>query len=140
VYYFPQDFLAAIGFLFHGTKSKTSFWQRLFLVWSFYKISYKVISPHTEHELITIARQILNLGYEVPGVIVEAGAFHGGSTAKFSRVAKLCNRELVVFDSFEGMPENRESHGKSIFGREHHFPKGSHAVVLDEVKYHVGCH
>ena len=32
------------------------------------------------------------------------------------------------------MPENTEAHGKSIYGREHHFPKGSHAVGLDEVR------
>ena len=93
--------------------------------------------PAYENELITIARRILNLGTGVPGVIVEAGAFHGGSTAKLSLVAKLANRTFHVFDSFEGVPENAEAHGKSIYGREHHFPKGSHAVPLDEVRNNV---
>ena len=35
------------------------------------------------------------------------------------------------------MPENTEEHGKSIYGREHHFPKGSHAVPFEEVKSNV---
>lgn len=78
------------------------------------------------------------MGSKVPGVIVEAGAYYGGSTAKLSLVAKLCGRDLRVFDSFEGMPENSEVHGKSIFGREHRFPKGSHAVSLTEVTRNVG--
>ncbi len=151
LYYFPQDFPAAMGFIFHGTRTTTSFGDRVSLMWSFYKISYYVDSPHTEHEMITIARKILNLDeYDghgsltdgakernVPGAIVEAGAFHGGSTAKLSLVARLADRKFHVFDSFAGMPENSESHGKSIYGREHHFPKGSHAVAFEEVRTNV---
>jgi hypothetical protein len=148
IYYAPQDVPAALGFLFHSTKSPTTFAERLRLIGAFYKISYFVDCPHTEHELIVISRAILNLGSAsrgaaahdaagVPGAIVESGAFHGASTAKLSLVARLAGRRFEVFDSFEGMPENTESHGKSIYGREHHFPKGSHAVGLDEVRDNV---
>jgi hypothetical protein len=137
IYYFPKDAPAALKFLFSGTASPTTFLSRLSLIFHFYFISYKVDCPHTEHELLVIAGDILNLGEKVPGVIVEAGAYEGGSTAKLSRVAKLCGRKLDVFDSFEGMPANAETHGKSIYGREHHFPKGSHAVQLDKVKNNV---
>ncbi len=137
IYYFPQDFPAAMGFLFHATKSTTTFGERFRLVKKFYAISYYVDCPHTENELITIARKILDLGPHVPGAIAEAGSFHGGSTAKLSLVAQLAKRDFHVFDSFEGMPENTEEHGKSIYGREHHFPKGSHAVGLDEVRGNV---
>jgi len=137
IYYAPKDVPAALGFIFSGTKSPTTFGERLALVLKFYKISYYVDCPHTEHEMIAITRQILDLGPRVPGMIVEAGSFHGGSTAKFSLVAKLCDRQFEVFDSFAGMPENKEEHGKSIYGREHHFPKGSHAVPFEEVKNNV---
>jgi O-methyltransferase len=137
LYYAPKDIPAALDLLFHTTKSPTSFGARLALIGAFYKISYHVDCPHTEHEMLVITKQILNLGEIVPGVIVEAGSFHGGSTAKLSLVAKLCGRLFDVFDSFEGMPENTETHGKSIYGREHHFPKGSHAVGIEEVKGNV---
>ncbi len=137
LYYAPQDAAAAFGFLFHGTATPTTISERCRLIAAFYKISYYVDCPHTEHELITIARAILDLPPSVPGVIAEAGAFHGGSTAKLSLVARLAHRTLDVFDSFEGMPANAESGGASIYGREHHFPKGSHAVGLDEVRANV---
>jgi O-methyltransferase len=137
IYYAPKDIPAAVAFLLHTTASPTTFYERLNLIFTFYNISYRVNCPHTEHELLTIAKLILNLGDKVPGVIVEAGSFYGGSSAKLSLVAKLCNRQLMIFDSFEGMPENTEEGGKSIFGREHHFPKGSHAVSLDTVKNNV---
>ncbi len=136
-YYFPLDFAAAAKLLFHGTKTKTTLGERFMLVRKFYLISYKVDCPHTENELLTIARDILNIPSELTGIILEAGAFHGGSTAKLSLVAKLAGRDLFIFDSFEGMPENSEEGGKSIFGREHHFPKGSHAVGLEEVRANV---
>jgi O-methyltransferase len=137
LYYAPQDIPAIAGFLFHGTKSPTTFKQRVKLICAFYKISYFVDCPHTEHEMVVISRAILNLGPSVRGVIVEAGAFHGGSTTKFSLVARLADRKFEVFDSFAGMPENSEAGGKSIYGRAHKFPKGSHAVGLDEVRGNV---
>ncbi len=137
IYYFPEDFVAAVRFLFGRLETKTTLRERWCTVKSFYAISYRVDCPHTEHELLSIARMILDLGPGVPGAIVEAGAFHGGSTAKLSLVAALAQRDLLVFDSFEGMPENNEAHGRSIFGREHHFPKGSHAVGLEEVEANV---
>jgi len=137
LYYAPKDIPAIAGFLFHGTKTPTTFAERWRLIAAFYKISYFVDCPHTEHELVVISRAILNLGSDVPGAIVEAGAFHGGSTAKFSLVARLAGRKFEVFDSFEGMPENTEAGGKSIYGRAHRFPKGSHAVGLDEVRGNV---
>ena len=137
IYYAPKDLGAAAGLLFHRTKSPTAFGARLGLIWAFYTISYFIDCPHTEHELLSIASAILDLDPATPGMIVEAGSFHGGSTAKLSLVAKLANRRFAVFDSFQGMPENREAHGKSIYGREHHFPKGSHAVGMEEVQNNV---
>jgi len=136
VYYAPKDIPAALGFIFSGTKSPTTFGQRLALVGKFYKISYYVDCPHTEHEMISITRQILDLAQRCRRDC-RGGSFHGGSTTKLSLVAALCDRQLEVFDSFAGMPENAESHGKSIYGREHHFPKGSHAVPFEEVKGNV---
>jgi Macrocin-O-methyltransferase (TylF). len=68
-----------------------------------------------------------------PSVIVEAGAYKGGSTAKLSLAASLSNRLLFVFDSFEGMPQHTENHGKNIFGRAAAFPAGSYRGSVEEV-------
>src|SRR5580658_10150319 len=94
IYYFPKDISAAIALVGHSTVTPTTFGQRLHLVLAFYRISYGVDCPHTENELLRIAIQILNLPPSVKGVIAEAGAYYGGSTAKLSLVGKLCNRSL----------------------------------------------
>ncbi len=36
------------------------------------------------------------------------------STAKFSLAAAFAGRELVVFDSFQGLPYNNEPHDRNI--------------------------
>ena len=42
------------------------------------------------------------------GVVVECGCFQGGSATNLSLVCKLADRELVLYDSFEGLPGGRE--------------------------------
>ncbi len=138
LYYFPKDAVAAWRLLSRRPAAPdASFAARLRLIGAFYRISYFVDCPHTEHELLSIAQAILDLPPELPGSIVEAGAFRGGSTAKLSLVARLAGRELDVFDSFEGMPENDEEHGKSIYGREHRFRRGSHAAPIENARMNV---
>lgn len=72
-----------------------------------------------------------------PGVLVEAGCFKGGSTAKLSLLAELAGRELVVFDSFEGLPDNDESGQVTIQGEVSDFRKGRYLGRLDEVRDNV---
>ena len=68
---------------------------------------------------------------------MEAGCFKGGSTSKFSIAAKWAGRKLVVFDSFEGIPENDEAHDKNIFGDSIGFKQGVYKGGLDEVRGNI---
>ena len=68
---------------------------------------------------------------------MEAGSFKGGSTAKFSLAAAVKGRELVVFDSFQGIPDNSEVHEKKIWGRRVGFSKGDYSGTLEEVRDNV---
>lgn len=76
---------------------------------------------------------------EQDGIFVEAGCFKGGSSAKISIAAKSLGRRLVLYDSFEGIPENDEDHERSIFGYsiENWFKKGSFAGGLEEVRGNI---
>jgi len=60
-------------------------------------------SPYQSH--LVMAAKILQIPREVAGVVVECGSFKGGSTANLSLICDLVGRELVVYDSFEGLPE-----------------------------------
>ncbi len=86
---------------------------------------------HTHAEAVAIVSEILRVPSSTPGVVLEAGCFKGGSTAKLSLAARLIGRRLLVYDSFEGLPDVDEAE-KDRFG------KGEYTGALDEVKNNVG--
>jgi O-methyltransferase len=106
----------------------------------FRAISENVECPHDQSHLLMYSRDLLALDPDIPGDIVEAGAFKGGSTAKTSIIAMLLNRKMLVFDSFQGLPENEELHDESILGHsiEGWFETGKFHGTLDEVRRNVG--
>ena len=52
-----------------------------------------------------MAVKLLEIPPEVEGVVVECGCYLGGSTANLSLVCEIVGRELMVYDSFEGLPD-----------------------------------
>jgi O-methyltransferase len=92
---------------------------------------------HTQREMLEVIAQILNFPVNIDGVIVEAGSFKGGSAAKFSRACAYRNRRLIIFDSFEGLPDNHEPHDRTIFGETASFPKGAYEGSLDLVRHNI---
>ncbi len=130
----PEDLPVILPFLFRNTKTPTRFAERLGLVYQCYRISYSVDCPHMENEIVRVMEAIFDVDPAVPGVIVEAGSYKGGSGAKLSRAAALANRKLYLFDSFEGIPEHRETHGKNIYGGDAYFPPGSYRGSQEEVQ------
>jgi O-methyltransferase len=57
---------------------------------------------------LAMAARMLEIPPEVDGVLVEAGCWKGGTTANLSLIAEIMGRDLIVYDSFEGLPEPAE--------------------------------
>ncbi len=131
-----RDPLACFAFLWNS-EIPISLRERWSLVKQLYLISFNVESPHTQKEVLQFLETILSLSDDTPGVVVEAGCFKGGSTAKVSLAADLAGRELVVFDSFQGIPKNAEPHRNNIFGGDAVFSEGDYAGSLEEVRANV---
>ncbi|PKN94483.1 MAG: methyltransferase [Chloroflexi bacterium HGW-Chloroflexi-6] len=110
-----------------------------FFLTKFKEISNNVECPHNPSHILTFVSQIFTLPKNIEGCIVEAGCFKGGSTAKFSLIASYLDRELIIFDSFEGLPENQEEHKKTIHGLsvEGWFQGKEFSGSLEEVKHNV---
>ena len=73
--------------------------------------------PHSQQQILVFVRAILRAPRSSDGVIIEAGCFKGISSAKLSIAAALAAKELVICDSFEGLPDNDEPPDKGIYGR-----------------------
>jgi len=95
-------------------------------------------SSFVEH--LVIATKALRIPADSDGVLVECGAYKGGSTANLSLIAALCGRELVVFDSFEGMPEPDDADREHLLiasEQRHTYDADAWAAPLSEVRANV---
>lgn len=111
--------------------------ERTALIRQVYAISEQIDCRHEQKEILAFVEAILSISGEQAGCVVEAGCFMGGSTAKFSLAAQLANRQLVVFDSFEGLPPVEEQYSRDIHGNELSFTPGKYKGTLDAVKNNV---
>lgn len=132
----PRDLSTALRF-FRNPSLDLPLGTRMDVMRRVFRTTFSVDCPHTQEEVVSFMETILELPESVPGCVIEAGCFKGGSTAKFSVAAKLAGRKLMVFDSFEGIPDNDEDHGRNIYGDQAEFPPGSYAGALDEVRGNV---
>jgi hypothetical protein len=53
---------------------------------------------------LAMAVKLLQIPPEVEGAVVECGSYLGGSTANLSLACDVVGRDLIVYDSFEGLP------------------------------------
>jgi O-methyltransferase len=114
-----------------------SFKEKIGIAKKLFIISNEVDCPHTHEEILSYIKSILLLSSKIKGCIVEAGSYKGGSTAKFSLAAKFAGRKLIVFDSFQGIPEHSEPHRINIYGKPVTFSKGEYCGSLKEVKANI---
>ncbi|MBN1622146.1 MAG: class I SAM-dependent methyltransferase [Endomicrobiales bacterium] len=132
-----KDFVSLIKFLLN-TNIPLSFSNKLSLVRKFDVITDNIECAHSHHEIIELISELFLLPKDIKGCIAEAGSFKGGGTAKLSIVAKMLNRKLFVFDSFEGIPKHNEFATKNLYIKQDaFFTPGSFEGTLDEVKNNV---
>lgn len=131
-----RDLFACISFLLNQSLN-ISLQDKVRILKKLYVINFNIDSPHTHEQILNYIQTILSLSQNSKGVVVEAGCYKGSSTAKFSLAADIVGKELVVFDSFQGIPDNDEPHERNIFGGPASFKKGQYCGTLDEVKKNV---
>ena len=105
-------------------------------------INRNVPCAHNPSHALEFILDMLRAPRNMEGCFIEAGCFKGGSTAKFSIVAHMLGRKLVVFDSFEGLPENSEEHDLSLQGHsiKGWFDGGRFTGTLNEVKQNISTY
>ena len=85
-------------------------------------------------EQMLLAGAILRIPRELPGIIAEFGCYKGLSTVALSIAARYAGRRVVVFDSFQGLPEPAETVHQVVTGKVVEYEKGAFAGTLEEVR------
>jgi O-methyltransferase len=79
--------------------------RRIGLVLRFYANSFRIITATSFKAHLAMAVKLLELPPSVSGAVVECGCFRGGSSANLSIICDIVGRELILYDSFEGLPQ-----------------------------------
>jgi O-methyltransferase len=98
----------------------------------FLKIKDLIPCEHSNLDMLEVALAVLTFPEQTAGVIVEAGLFKGGGTARLSLACKFSKRELFGFDSFRGLPVHEESSPNVLYPPGVYF--GSKAEVQENLK------
>ena len=81
---------------------------------------------------LVMALKILEIPPDVTGDVIECGTWKGGSAVNLSLVCKIVGRKLIIYDSFEGLPEG-EPGDRQAKG----YKKGDFCGTLEEVRKNI---
>jgi O-methyltransferase len=116
------------------------FREKLDLLYKFYTNTRKVETLSDFREHMELAAAILRVPRSVKGSVVECGCYVGGSTVNLSLVCAMTGRKLIVFDSFEGLPEPEQYdrwHHATHVGHTDVYYKGRFAATRETVESNV---
>jgi hypothetical protein len=123
----------AVVFLFSNPRIHPSYRmtrrRALALAIRMYRNTRRVFTGTSYKAHLAMAAKLLEIPPDVEGVVVECGCFLGGSTANLSLACEIAGRELVVYDSFAGLPaaDPRDRHAKAS-------AEGALRAELDQVR------
>ncbi|HWJ96539.1 MAG TPA: TylF/MycF/NovP-related O-methyltransferase [Acidimicrobiales bacterium] len=104
--------------------------RRIWLVARFLRVDWKVLHAHKPIEIGYMLRDLASRRANPGEVVVEAGCWQGGSTAKFSLMCRELGYGLEVYDSFEGVSAHDVRAGETDFS-------GTYAAAEELVRRNV---
>ena len=99
---------ATVLFLLHNPRQHPDYdfgWRRkAWLAYRMWRTTRHVTTGTSYKAHMAMASKLVEIPPEVEGVVVECGCWYGGSTANLSLICDVVGRDLIVYDSFEGLP------------------------------------
>jgi O-methyltransferase len=83
--------------------------RKLRLAYRMWRTTRGVYTGTSYKAHLAMAVKLLEIPPEVEGTVVECGSYLGGSTANLSLACDVVERDLIVYDSFEGLPPPSEN-------------------------------
>lgn len=83
---------------------RMTLWRRLRLVYRLWRNTREVETGISYKAHAAMAAKLFSLPPEQPGVVVECGCWKGGTSANLSIICGIAGRNLILYDSFAGLP------------------------------------
>ena len=84
-------------------------WRRLRLGMRIYRNTRNVQTGIAYKAHLAMAVKLLEIPPAIKGAVVECGCWKGGTTTNLSIICNIVGRDLIVYDSFEGLPKPEEN-------------------------------
>jgi len=110
---------------------KLGFFRKYRLGFRMFLNKFRIPTGTSYKSHLAMALKILETPPDVAGDIVECGTWRGGSAANLSLICKLTGRKLLIFDSFEGLPEGQDVDRQAVY------ETGDYCGPMDEVKKNI---
>jgi hypothetical protein len=108
-------------------------WRQKFqLGWRMYWNGVHIETATSFKAHLAMAAKLLEIKPQTEGVVVECGCFQGGSAANLSLACKLAGRDLILYDSFAGLPAGEKG---DKYAKPH--TEGSFYGSLDTVRDNI---
>jgi O-methyltransferase len=106
--YATLSFPIVVLFLLHNKRFHPRYrltWPRkMRLAYRMWRNNSRIQTGTSYKAHVAMAVKLFELDPAVEGAVVECGCWKGGSTANLSLICDIIDRQLVVYDSFEGLP------------------------------------
>ncbi|MFC1491327.1 TylF/MycF/NovP-related O-methyltransferase [Nitrospinota bacterium] len=138
------DFFVIASFLRSnsGNQYGISKFRKLHLVLKIFRNSRLKILESSFVENLVLVDSILSIPPSQEGYVGEFGCYKGISSANLSLACSLTQRQLLVFDSFGGLPSPQKEVLQIATGKPLEYSKGDFSAGLEEVKSNInryGC-
>lgn len=123
-----------------GSDYQVGFFAKVKLAYTMARNRRKINTASHFLEHLVMAMQILKVPRTLEGCVVECGSYKGGSAANLSLVCALCERQLEIFDSFEGLPAPSDVDKEHVLVAAHEvhsYAKGALCGTLPEVQQNI---
>jgi O-methyltransferase len=114
--------------------------KKLSLLGKFLRVDWNVIHGHRPNEITAVTCALASRRAKAGEVMVEAGCWNGGSSAKFSLVCAELGYQLHVYDSFEGVEPMSAEELSQSYDFSHEYAAGEDTVAANITRYgDIGC-
>lgn len=110
---------------------KLGFLRKQWLGWRMFLNKLRVNTGTSYKSHLAMALKVFETAPDVAGDILECGTWQGGSAVNLSLVCKIAGRKLLIYDSFEGLPEGKEE------DRQGFYETGEYCGSLELVKQNI---
>ena len=123
----------------HGKNFGVSKKKRIEILKKIIKIINNINSATSLETHITLSKYLLSLPKIKKGYVVECGCYKGASSATISLICKIIGRELIIYDSFEGLPKNADGKRANYLhlSLKEEYRRGMYKGNLESVKKNI---